>query len=372
MRKSIVKYYFPLCFLLLICLPFLNSTFSFVKNKRVFENRKFNDSLSFNVNKLDAFPSDFEAYYNDNFSFRTPLLNFFHKIKYNIYKVSPDDEKLVVGKDGWCFLGEPDQKIYDGRKNFSEHELDLFTALWKERLAYLESKNIKTYWLICPTKFEVYKDKLPYNVLLNKDDSRTKKLIKHLHRNLRNFIYDPSNYLINQRKNYKLYYQLDNHWNQRAGNLISQFILSEMEKDFPLLDSDYLSNYHWKDTIRRDGIHYATIGIKELFETNEIITEKKLNTVPAKRYSFPIPEGFPYPWDYQYRFENKKTGNYRILVIHDSFGDAVMPFLKEAFSESVFIFDAWQYGLDKNIIEKVNPDIILYLSLETNLENFIN
>ena len=61
----------------------------------------------------------------------------------------------------------------------------------------------------------------------------------------------------------------------------------------------------------------------------------------------------------------------RILFIRDSFGDLLIPFLKEPFSESVFIFDGWNYGLNKKIIETVKPDIVIFLGLETHLEHYI-
>ena len=43
----------------------------------------------------------------------------------------------------------------------------------------------------------------------------------------------------------------------------------------------------------------------------------------------------------------------------------------EVFEESVFIFDAWRYQLNKPIIEVVKPDVVVYLGLETNLENML-
>jgi hypothetical protein len=46
----------------------------------------------------------------------------------------------------------------------------------------------------------------------------------------------------------------------------------------------------------------------------------------------------------------------------------MMPFVREFFEESVFIFDAWQYKLNEAIIDKVNPDIVVFLTLDSNLE----
>lgn len=355
----------------ILFLPLINAGGGIWKFKREKENRVFNDKLEFNPAKLDNFPQDFEAYYNDNFPFRSPLLKAFHKIKFNVFHVSADQENVIIGKDGWYFLGGSEKDNYEGRGNFSEHELELFNKLWTERLGYLSKKNIKTYWLICPTKHHIYSDKLPANVQNPFGETRTELLKKHLGKDHPNLILDPTEFLKNQRKNHKLYYQLDNHWNQRAGNLITQYILENLQSDFPNLQTEYLKNYIWKDTIKRDGIHRAALGIKELFEQNEVAIPRESFAHEIDLYGFKAPKEFVYPWNYEKRYANLTNGNYRILVIRDSFGDDVIPFLKEAFTESVFIFDNWKYKLDKEIIDKVKPDIVLYISMETHIENFI-
>ena len=78
------------------------------------------------------------------------------------------------------------------------------------------------------------------------------------------------------------------------------------------------------------------------------------------------------PWNYERRYinEHSKSG-LRVLFIRDSFGNQLVPFVKEPFAESLFIFDAWRYELNKPIIEKVKPDVVIFLGLETHLESFI-
>tara|TARA_Y100000385_G_scaffold291322_1_gene368588 strand:- start:3206 stop:3364 length:159 start_codon:yes stop_codon:yes gene_type:complete len=49
----------------------------------------------------------------------------------------------------------------------------------------------------------------------------------------------------------------------------------------------------------------------------------------------------------------------------------MMPFLREYFEESVFIFDAWQYKLNGDIIDRIKPDVVVYLTLDSNLEAVI-
>jgi hypothetical protein len=366
------KYYFSIAFLAILTLPIINDCVGLVKFKRDDENRSFHDKIEIDFAKLDKFPQNFEDYYNDNFTFRTPLIKIFHKIKFKVFHVSSNQENVLIGKDGWYFLGGIEKEIFEGRKNFTEEELKQFYKLWKERINYLTTKKIKAYWLICPTKHAIYTDKLPSNVIIQAGLSRTQILKAKINQQFPNLILDPTSFLIEQRKHHKLYFQLDNHWNQRAGNLVSRFVLNILKKDFPLLNPSYLNNYFWKDTIKQDGIHYAALGINELAEHVEIAKTKRTFAKEIKRYGFKPPKDFVYHWDFEKRFNNQTNGKYRILVIRDSFGDDVIPFLKEAFRESVFIFDNWKYAMDKEIIEVVKPDIVLYLSLETHIENFIS
>ena len=93
----------------------------------------------------------------------------------------------------------------------------------------------------------------------------------------------------------------------------------------------------------------------------------------VERYNFPSIPGFAYPWEYEHRFKNLTIKNgCRIVIIRDSFGTQIMPFMVESFDESVFIFDAWQYKLNEHIIDAVKPDIVLFLMVETHLEKILN
>ena len=122
----------------------------------------------------------------------------------------------------------------------------------------------------------------------------------------------------------------------------------------------------------QSGIHYRVLGIEDLYEIDQSPVFENECAKEFKKYGFPPTKGFPYPWTYEKRYVNKEdTSGLRILVIRDSFGHQIIPFLKESFSESVFIFDAWQYKLNEQIIEVVKPDIVVFLTVETHLEKFI-
>ena len=87
--KSISKYLLPLAFIAMLCLPVFNSLTQIWTYERADENRGFKDSLHIDIKKLDPFPKECEAYVNDNFSFRKPMLDVYHHVKFSSLKVSP-------------------------------------------------------------------------------------------------------------------------------------------------------------------------------------------------------------------------------------------------------------------------------------------
>ncbi len=371
-KAAYQKYQLLIFFILLISLPLANSFFGFYTTERKDENRSFKDSLEINCKKLDKFPGDCEEYIKDNFSFRTPLLDIYHYIAFHYFKISPHPDQTIIGTKNWYFLAGKEVEIFEGRKSFSEKELNAFTEEWEKRIAYTDSLKIKTYWLICPFKHEVYSEYLPHTIFKGNKESRTQKLQKHLEQDFPRLIINPLNELLEQKKNHKLYYQLDNHWNLKAGEIVSKILVEHIQKDFPKQKIPAVPNYKWKDSVLQKGIHYNVLGIDNLQEKDAfpIISHEKAVAFP--RYGFEAPEGFAYAWDYENRYMQTDMENgLRILVIRDSFGAQLIPFLKECFSESVFIFDAWKYKLDKNLIESVKPDILLYMSYSTHIDSFI-
>lgn len=358
-------------FSIVLILPIVNYNVGIWKFTRTYENRVFKDTLLINLNNLDLFPKEADEYINDNFSFRKPLLDLYHYIKFYYFKVSPHPERTIIGTENWYFLAEKEIKIYEGSLNFSDSVLSEFKQEWISREKYLDNLNIKHYWVIAPIKHYIYSEYLPFNVVKSKT-RRVDQIKDYLKDSLPNLIIDPTEAFLQIKKIKKIYNQLDNHWNLTAGYKVSEIILSKIKKDFPNEKIGDLQTINWKDSILQQGIHYGVLGIEELYEIEKFPILLDNKSQPADKYNFTPIENFPYPWDYERRFINKEaTNNLKVLFIIDSFGDRLIPFIKEPFKESVFIFDSWHYNINKSIIETVKPDIVVFLCLETHIEHIL-
>ncbi len=353
-----------------LLLPFLNDGIGFAKFDRRKENRSFKDSVVIDAADLDNLPGDVEEYINDNFSFREPLIKSFSRIKYYGFGVSPKPEHTIIGKDGWLFMEKFEIDCYRGREDFDKEELNTLTKIWNERHNYFVQHNLKTYWLIAPIKHSVYSDKIPFKFQKSRGISRVDQLKKKFGKSLPGFIIDPAPELIKASTRDKVFYKMDNHWNYKAGLVATKLLIDRLSKDFPQVNMKF--KVEWKDTTLQKGIHYDVLGLEELSEEDfsPIIQNKKSREV--KKFGLQSPEGFAYEWEYERYFKNPDAGNnLKVLVIRDSFGEQMIPFVSELFSETLFIFDDWKYGLNEEIIEFYKPDIVVYITLETLMNNLL-
>ncbi|RFC55260.1 alginate O-acetyltransferase AlgX-related protein [Brumimicrobium aurantiacum] len=371
-ESKLIKYQLSIIFLLIIIIPAIGTILGIDFFERKDENRAFKESINFNIKKLDNFPPHFNAYINDNFILRSPMLSVYHRIKFDIFKTSPYPEKAIIGKDGWMFKAGKETDIMSGELNFSTATLDSFTNEWKERKQYYEALEIPVYWMICPIKHRVYTEKLPnhYNI---SETSRINVLKKHLEKDFPDLIIDPTDLLKSKKKEAKLYFKLDNHWNERAGYYITEQLIEKLRFKFPNKDIPNIPEIKWNiNEDFRSGFHHRVMGIDELSEKIETITIPNSLATEAEKYGFKGVDGFAYPWEFENRFIHKTLNDgLRVLFIRDSFGGAIRPFVKEVFQETLMIFDAWQYKINEEVIDTFKPDVVIYIGLETHIESFL-
>lgn len=366
--KTFNKVYLLLVFGGLMCAPFLNDCFHFMTFKRQAENRTFHDSLTLNINKLDNFPKECEDYLSDNFSFRTPMIEWNKFIKLHFFRVSPDLEHLIIGKNGRYFIAGKDREIYEGNQQLTQKQLDSLEVEWERRSTFFKQHNTIHYLAIAPTALEVYPEDLPFNIVKRHPDSHSEQLRKRL---------PPSFYIdlkpiLKKEKTHNLYFKLDNHWNKRAGFVVAEALMNKMKKDhFPELSTNYFKQYKWTTSYTENG--YLGSFLPKKYRTEKIPEPiYQDQALMADKFGFEPPSDFIYKDQFETHYiHNKPKNKLKLLIIRDSFGEAVVPFLKEGFAETLVIFDSWKYGLNSEIITAYKPDVVVYITYELFILNYI-
>lgn len=355
-------------FIAFLSLPFFNQQFNLFEFEAVNDNRIKVDSFQFNIENLDAFPSSYEAYYNDQFSFRDFAIRNLSYVKEELFQTAYSNE-IIVGKDGFIFYKDyASGNISSDR--MSELKQSRLIEEWKRRRKYLKEKNIDFFWFIFPAKSIVYHNKLPWWAQDKNQISLGDFAVQNIDLNL----YYLKDKLIEASKDSLVYLKADTHWNSFGAKIGFNEIIRILKKKYPKLQ--LMSQYELRlDTLGGVPDLNNHIPHRDIFELNMIERPNKSIKIPEEeKFNFPVNPDFAYPSEFEFHYSSnwEKALPLKVLIIRDSFTEQLKMKLAGTFKETLFIWDSWQFRLNENIIETYQPDLILFLSLESNITHMVD
>ena len=341
------------------------------------ENRAMAEMPAFKFSKMDAFPSQFDRYVNDHFPFRNLLLDL--SFQYSLINHQSPIPQVVIGKNDFLFSGEAERTLFEGTLDFSEEKMKIIVDELLERQARYRREGIRFYVVVAPTAYEIYPEYLP-DYLQRINETATDRFCRMMSEKAPQipFLYLKDKMLYNKQFG-RLYYKNDNHWNPLGGYYATDAILNLMRHDFPQLPDNINDKFTLTPYIRTFGNLGDMLVVRNQFRNLATDTDYKVSFLDSVQYAlcenperkYEAPADFAYPWEYEWRYTTNQEQHPKILVIRDSYCAAVIPFLTPWFKESVFIFDAWKYGGNDDIIRQEKPDIILLLIYEPHIRNII-
>lgn len=339
-------------FILILLLPLVNETFQLFKNENN-EQRNLAKKPVLSSNIFE-FPKQYEAYYNDNFGFRSWLIHTGGKIKYYLFN-SSSLETVSIGKDNWMFLnGSFYAIIPDLTKSnlYSQDELKQAVKGWEDRKHELATDSIEYYKAFWPDKHYIYPEFMPFNMqLLNKDTiARCDQAIQYLEQKKSDVkIIDVRQELLNEKKNHTLYLKHDSHWNAYGGFIAYTKLLKQMEIKFPELKPHPLEDFNvtWYEETAGDLVNM--LGVK----STELKPNFSLKNDSSKTVVMPMDD---YPIKTVIYENNAASSNLTLLVFRDSYTKALEQYLTLHFKKIVLI---WDTPYSEELVKKANPDIVL-------------
>lgn len=335
-----------------VFVPFVNNLFS--SNTALLDNRP----LKTKPEKLSLdFPREFEAYYNDTFAGRKAFLKKLAKIK---MKCKLDIGTTIVGRKGWLFYDSgkvPDGYTlvdYFGKVRFDDDEMKQMAEGITKARDYYKKQGIKYYLIIVPNKEGLYSEYMPSHLQGDRvsDKSRMDLAVEYLQKHTNVKIINYRDILVASKHKYgvNLYYPRDSHWNE-VGAYIAFEKLSEMLS----LDGigEIPSKPLLKEMISLKGGYSSDLN--RLVEDEDIsynvdfLSGKDGKVIVSRdnRY-FEVWENPQAPV--------KKT----VLMIRDSFGLAMMPYMEKTFAKTVFAHNKYnkRNELDQ-LMAEYKPDIMV-------------
>jgi alginate O-acetyltransferase complex protein AlgJ len=340
-------------FLAAICMPVVGLTLRWHVMSEQEENRRLAEfpAPSASMHTPGNFPSEFTAYFNDNFGFRPTLIHLQSLAKLKLFGLSSSPQ-VIVGKKGWLyFSGEYSDKGKHLVPAFTQEQLEHWKLLLEGRRDWLARRGIRYLFTIFPRKEVIYPEYLPAT-FKPEEESRFDQLAAYfkIHSNLE--ILDLRPALYEAKARHDVYYQTDGHWNFYGGLTGSQAIIIELSKSFPQLKPVSESDCQ-VTTTQREGDLVKLLGLSGY--TKEEMQDVSLREPAFKSILGPITvSNKPFSAGVT---ERKGASNMpRLVMFDDSAGSGMVPFLPQDFSRAVFV---WLPRLDPVLIKTEHPDIVI-------------
>lgn len=328
------------------------------------ENRRQSTLPPLNFPHVRSFAKQFDQYYKENFGWRNALFYAYSRWKLNILGESPLPEKVVVGNNGWFYLGNSYNRVVDQHRGLLPLSADsarIIAQHLTDTQQRLAKQGIRFYVLIAPDSHTIYPEHLPEQLTVSTQPSRLDVLKEIMGQTNVPFI-DIRDTLLAAKKKHIVYYQTDTHWNDYGTLIGSAALINRIRRDIPVLPEPRLTDYRI-DKQRGLGGDLTTMLTVQNEHKDPVyyVIEPAASRVAKQVAEVPNPvSGFP-----SVRFAKATTDSLpRLLFIGDSFSHSMMQFVPGYFRSAYFVRGR---HIDPAVVAAEKPDVLVVEIVERNI-----
>lgn len=350
-------------FALLILLPTFDQALGLSAQFNSTENRQLNQFPPVNFPHVRSFARQFDRYYKENFGWRNALFYVYSRWKLKVLGQSPLPEKVVVGKNGWFYLGNSYNNVVDQHRGLQPLPVDSARYIARHlmlRQQELVKQGIRLYVFIAPDSHTIYPEHLPDELQPGPAPSRFDVLARAMSQTTVPFI-DIRDTLRAAKRNHVVYYQTDTHWNDYGTLIGCAALLNRIGRDQPALPPVRLADYRIEKQRGLGGDLTTMLTLQDELKDPVFYLVRPVAQRTA-RQTATLPNavsGFP-----STRFAGPGIG--RLLFIGDSFSNSMMYFLPGYFQDAYFVRGS---KLDAGLVRAEKPDVVVVEVVERNIGN---
>jgi hypothetical protein len=286
--------------------------------------------------ELEAFPRAFEAWFNDHYELRQQMIQWNNLVRVKATGVSPNSN-VVVGSDGWLFLGNHDYTLEDlaGNLPFSPAEIDRWSQVVADRKVWAAEHGITYLLFHAPNKHTIYPEHMPSRFIRPGAVTRLTQLAPRLTADHPETVFDARPLLLEAKSWSQVYDKTDSHWNHAGAFVVYEEIMRRLAArgvhpsgPFPREALD----------IRREQGAGGDLAVYLGLQSNLLEDRVVLAFDPATA-------GLPVP---------KRP---RLLLMHDSFGPVLYEVLRCHFPQAIA---KNLYTFDPAMIRAAGPDVVVH------------
>ena len=319
--------------------------------------------LVLEASALQAFPRQFEDWYQDTFGLRDMLLRWHNVLRWYVLSTSPSP-RIVLGKQGWIF-SRARSALEDHRGALPMHigELERWRVFLERRRDWLSERGAAFVFVIPPNKNQVYPELVPER-FAPIGPTRLDQLTAYLRQHSDLNVLDLRPALLEERRNDReedwTYYPLGTHWTDRGAYAGYAALIERLSGSLPGLAP--LPRQAFVVERRPDqGDSWAgRLYMSDLLQQHRIGWSVR---APRARLKESLEDGL------RQRYERADAGSLPTgLFLHDSFGEPLRPWLAEHMSR---LDCAWTADFEAELIDALRPDLVIQLLCEYTLVSLV-
>lgn len=360
--------------------PFVKGSF----DQTNYENRELAAFPELSARNFEQIPGQFEAYYNDH----VPFKNLFVKMKTRLDLKLLGQSSLstvTVGKENWMFYtssteGEDALADYQRGNLYTEEQESALIESIRTAKEEIEGRGMRFFLFEAPNKETVYGEYMPDGVKQYSEVSRLDVVVPKLQA-LGFSVYDLKPAMQEAKKELEekrasgaepgkefgeasgadagvqyLYYKYDTHWNQIGAFAGSQAMAEILTgTSVPFAEVSFRPKTNCSGDMARMlnlASEYSDDWIWELEGYLPEITAECVEGTPAGEFSV---------------FESNSPNEKTLLLVGDSFSQALKPYLAKCYRKSVFVTIE---TYEKSVLDRYPADDFVYLTVERNQRRF--
>ena len=380
---------------ILFVVPFFGSLLIFGEQSGVFlpsENRQVVSMTRidrFTSHGLKRFFGNKNQYIDDRLMGKEELVPVLNELLLDPEKVSRFDlSKGLIGKNEWIFLGNDYSRVIDKhcQENFPLDNYEFQSSINKIDLLKNATEGLGgTYVLfIAPDKHNIYCDELPQWLgdTCKNSEIYTRKLISKIEDETSVNVVYPAVELKSQISKGQLFHKSDTHWNLLGGKVGFVALMRNMERlglirdfqEIPLMDLKQIRNEKLGDLAHILALpsgYKISKDFDYLFQRPDqlLVRWKEVNKKEELK-PFTVSSGSAPSKFYAYMKNESAMYRTKLLVLCDSFNNAMSPYFNLYFSDVMYV--SRRSSMDEKIraIQKFKPTIVINEIVERDLDNF--
>jgi hypothetical protein len=311
--------------------------------------------IDFQPASLAALPAALDRYYDDHLGLRNDMIRAWAWLQIELFGVSPSPS-LVVGKQGWLFLGDDSALAqYRGTARFEPADLEEWTRVLEERRSWLASRGIEYLVVLVPNKHRMYAEFMPDSLPRIRDESQLDQLVDHLGRESDVPFLDLRDVLLAEKSKHRIYHRTDTHWNDLGAYASYRAIIERLAARLPSLSKHELLRVRFTER------ETPGLGLARIVGLSSAYPEQSLDLhIEGPRAAVPERKRAAHEQRVQRQLPLAMgTGDAslpRAVMFRDSFANALIPFLSESFERILYVWNPDVLGPG---VEHAEPDVVI-------------